>query len=205
MEKFIKMLSKRLSESPLPGAESQDIMMVKPQKMKFYNNQNKIPAAVLILLYPYNEDWLFFLTKRTKIVKHHKGQISLPGGMVEKYESLTSAAIRETSEEIGIKKSNIMILGSLTPLYVPISNFEIFPYIGWILKEPKTKMHHKEVESIIKISINDLLLDKNLKIKKNMFPNLPASIPYFDLGHEKVWGATSMILSEFKSVLKDIL
>ena len=125
--------------------------------------------------------------------------------MVEKNEKLVSAAVRETYEEIGVKKDNIKIIGSLTPLYVPISNFEIFPFIGWTIKEPKTKMHEKEVERIFKISINELLLEKNMKRKKNMFADLTTPIPYFHLDNEMVWGATSMILAEFKSVLKEVL
>ena len=205
MKPFIKKLSKRLSQLPLPGEKSQKLMLARTQKFKLNNKKRKTPAAVLILLYPFKDDWLFFLTKRTKTVEHHKGQISLPGGMVEKNEKLASAAVRETYEEIGVKKDNIKIIGSLTPLYVPISNFEIFPFIGWTIKEPKTKMHEKEVERIFKISINELLLKKNMKRKKNMFADLTTPIPYFHLDNEMVWGATSMILAEFKSVLKEVL
>ena len=86
-----------------------------------------MPAAVLILLYPFDNEWYFFLTKRTKTVEHHKGQISFPYGMVEKSESYKNAALRETFEEIGVSMKEINIIGALTPLYVPVSKFEIFP------------------------------------------------------------------------------
>ncbi len=205
MKWFIKKLSKRLSQLPLPGEKSQKLMLARTQKFKINNKKRKTPAAVLILLYPFQDNWLFFLTKRTETVEHHKGQISLPGGMVEKNEELASAAVRETYEEIGVEKESIKIIGSLTPLYVPISNFEIFPFIGWTLKEPKTKMHDQEVERILKISIDDLLLEENMKRKKNMFADLTTTIPYFHLENEMVWGATSMILAEFKSVLEEVV
>ena len=91
---------------------------------------------------------VFFLTKRTNLVEHHKGQISLPGGMIEKNESYKNAALRETHEEIGVTSDEINILGSLTPLYVPVSKFKIFPFVGWAVKKPKTVMHSIEVDRI---------------------------------------------------------
>ena len=100
---FIKKLSHRLSE-PLPGKAAHNIMMVTPRipfpEINF--DKKGIPASVLILLFPKNKEWHFFLTKRTDTVDHHKGQISLPGGVVENSESLADAALRETHEEIGM-------------------------------------------------------------------------------------------------------
>ncbi|MDP6169218.1 MAG: CoA pyrophosphatase [Candidatus Marinimicrobia bacterium] len=200
---FIENLSKNLNKV-LPGKNAQEKMMVKPRRFRSKENREKgIPASVLLLLYPFNEDWFFFLTKRSKNVEHHKGQISLPGGMVEKNESLIDAAIRETHEEIGINKSKMNIIGRLTSFYVPVSNFEIFPYIGWTDTKPKTMIHDKEVERIFSVSINDLILEKNCKLKEDIFSNQPVTVPYFELGGEMVWGATSMILSEFKHIIKD--
>jgi len=202
---FIENLSKKLKKS-LPGKDAQEKMMVSPRRFrsKKYRMEG-IPASVLLLLYPFNEDWFFFLTKRSENVEHHKGQISLPGGMVEKNESLKNAAIRETYEEIGVDKSKMNIIGHLTSFYVPVSNFEIFPYIGWTDTKPKTMIHDNEVESIFSVSINDLILEKNCKLKEAIFSNQPVTIPYFELNGEMVWGATSMILAEFKYILKDIV
>ena len=77
--------------------------------------KKSMPAAVMILLHYRSKNWHFFLTKRTQEVRHHKGQISFPGGIQEKYESLPKTAIRETEEEIGISASDIKLIGSLTP------------------------------------------------------------------------------------------
>ena len=202
---FIENLSKKLKKG-LPGRDAQEKMMVSPRRFrsKKYRMEG-IPASVLLLLYPFNEDWFFFLTKRSENVEHHKGQISLPGGMVEKNESLKNAAIRETYEVIGVGKSKMYIFGHLTSFYVPVSNFEIFPYIGWTDTKPKTMIHDNEVESIFSVSINDLILEKNCKLKEAIFSNQPVTIPYFELNGEMVWGATSMILAEFKYILKDIV
>ena len=139
------------------------------------------------------------------MVDHHKGQISLPGGVQEGKETLEQTALRETLEEIGIAPNLILLIGKLTPLFIPITGFEIFPFIGWTEKEPITTIHDREVEKIIKVSLSDLVEEKNMKIKKTKIRNIPVSMPYFELNGETVWGATSMILSEFKTVIKDLL
>tara|TARA_B100000945_G_scaffold317928_1_gene321687 strand:- start:652 stop:1272 length:621 start_codon:yes stop_codon:yes gene_type:complete len=201
---FIEALTKRLKRD-LPGKNAQRKMMITPNRFPTENQEyDGIPASVLLLLYPFDGVWFFFLTKRSQDVEHHKGQISFPGGVVEKSESKMDAAIRETNEEIGVDKNNIKIIGSLTPFYIPVSNFHISPYVGWTEEKPHTKVQDAEVKRVFSVSINDLVLEKNLKTKKDFFSNKSVKVPYFDLNGETVWGATSMILSEFKFILKDL-
>ena len=116
--KLIVKLTKVMNKK-LPGKSSHEEMMVRP-KQKFLKKKDPFSAAVLILLYPLGNNWYFYLTKRTKTVEHHKGQISLPGGMLEKGESSQKAAIRETYEELGIKAQVINIIGPLTPFYLSL-------------------------------------------------------------------------------------
>ncbi len=203
---FIKNLSHRLSKD-LPGKSAHDTMMVTPRLPfpKINLVKKGIPASVLILLFPKNNQWHFFLTKRTNTVNHHKGQISLPGGVVETGESLEGAALRETHEEIGVDKKNIHLIGSLSSFYIPVSGFEMFPFIGWVKTEPETSIHDKEVDRIFSSSIQEFMLDKTQKTKKDTLKGFPVNIPYFDMSGETVWGATSMILAEFKLILKEIL
>jgi 8-oxo-dGTP pyrophosphatase MutT (NUDIX family) len=203
---FIKNLSNRLSKD-LPGKSAHDTMMVTPRLPfpKINLVKKGIPASVLILLFPKNNQWHFFLTKRTNTVNHHKGQISLPGGVVETGESLEGAALRETHEEIGVDKKNIHLIGSLSSFYIPVSGFEMFPFIGWVKTEPETSIHDKEVDRIFSSSIQEFMLDKTQKTKKDTLKGFPVNIPYFDMSGETVWGATSMILAEFKLILKEIL
>ena len=203
---FIKNLSNRLSKD-LPGKSAHDTMMVTPRLPfpKINLVKKGIPASVLILLFPKNNQWHFFLTKRTNTVNHHKGQISLPGGVVETGESLEGAALRETHEEIGVDKKNIHLIGSLSSFYIPVSGFEMFPFIGWVKTEPETSIHNKEVDRIFSSSIPEFILDKTQKTKKDTLKGFPVNIPYFDMSGETVWGATSMILAEFKLILKEIL
>ena len=203
---FIKNLSNRLSKD-LPGKSAHDTMMVTPRLPfpKINLVKKGIPASVLILLFPKNNQWHFFLTKRTNTVNHHKGQISLPGGVVETGESLEGAALRETHEEIGVDKKNIHLIGSLSSFYIPVSGFEMFPFIGWVKNKPETSIHDKEVDRIFSSSIQEFMLDKTQKTKKDTLKGFPVNIPYFDMSGETVWGATSMILAEFKLILKEIL
>ena len=187
----------------LPGRISHEVMMVKPG-YKYIEKKAFTPAAVLILLYPSEDKWHFFLTKRTDNVEHHKGQISLPGGMLEKGESHKEAAIRETFEELGVQSRDINIIGPLTPLYIPISNFKIFPFVGWLKSAPKLNIQSKEVSKVFSPSIYSLTDPKTKKIKDSILLGQKVQIPFFNLKNEVVWGATSMILSEFKKILKGI-
>ena len=201
---FIEALTKMLSRD-LPGKSAQRKMMITPNRFPTENQENEgIPASILLLLYPIEEEWFFFLTKRSQDLEHHKGQISFPGGVVEKNESKMNAAIRETNEEIGVDKDVIKIIGNLTPLYIPVSNFHISPYVGWTEEKPHTKVQDAEVKRVFSVSINDLILERNLKTKKDFSSNKSVKVPYFDLNGETVWGATSMILSEFKFILRNM-
>ena len=146
-------LSQRL-EKKLPGVSSQNIMLITPQNSVkyFIPPDNIVLSAVLILLFPIREDIHFFLTKRTNTVQYHKGQISLPGGAKEEGEELIGTALRETDEEIGISSDSIQIIGQLTPLLVPVTGFQIHPFIGFSEHKPEKE----EFSSIIASNNNDV-------------------------------------------------
>jgi len=201
MLSFKDRLKSSLSDA-LPGKVAQKKLMVQPRiPMKWLPLHRKLkPAGTLILLYPENDLIQFFLTQRSKDVEHHKGQISLPGGVQEKDESLVETALRETMEEIGITE-NIEILGKLSALPVPVSGFEIHPFVGWLPQKPKTSIQEKEVEKVFTVSIDELTSEQFKKSKKDTIRGFPVNIPYFQLNGETVWGATSMILSEFKEIV----
>ena len=95
---FIEALTKMLRRD-LEGKSAQQKMMITPNRFPTKSQENEgIPASILLLLYPLEGEWFFFLTKRSQDVEHHKGQISFPGGVVEMNESKMNAAIRETNE-----------------------------------------------------------------------------------------------------------
>ena len=191
----------------LPGKPAQKIMLTKPRNPINYSSNSECPnpAAVLILLFPVKQDIRFFLTKRTNVVQYHKGQISLPGGAWEEGEQLWGTALRETNEEIGVREDHIQFIGELTPLFVPVTGFLIHPFVGWVDEEPETSPDPTEVESLFSASVLSLTDQNSCQCEERTIRGHVFDVPYFQLNRQKVWGATSMILSEFKTVLKEVI
>jgi len=202
---FTQKLEERL-ETDLPGKNSQFKFRVKANQPYNFNNTEKeaIPSAVLILLYEKDGELHFILTERTQTVDSHKGQISLPGGAQEDDEVLSQTAKRETHEEIGIDPSHVNVIGELSPLFVPVTGFLIYPFIGSITQHFDIVIAENEVEAAFSVRLLDLMDDAVEKKEKRELRGFEVEIPYFLLDGKKVWGATAMILSEFKQVLMDI-
>ena len=190
----------------LPGKEShQKMRVIYDQSIELpFSKINSTQAAVLILLYLADNEIYFFLTKRTDELKHHKGQISLPGGTQEGNEKLIDTALRETQEEIGINKTSISIIGTITPLFVPVTGFMIYPFIGYSLNKLDPKPDPVEVATIFSVNISDLLNKENRTTEQRNIRGYDVQVPYFKLNDYQVWGATSMILSEFRDLIKSI-
>jgi len=204
-QRFITQLKITINND-LPGEEShQKMRVIYDQSIELpFLKINSTPAAVLILLYLADNEIYFFLTKRTDDLKHHKGQISLPGGTQEGNEKLIDTALRETQEEIGINKTSISIIGTITPLFVPVTGFMIYPFIGYSLNKLNPKPDPVEVAKIFSVNISDLLNKENRTTEQRNIRGYDVQVPYFKLNDYQVWGATSMILSEFRDLIKFI-
>ena len=204
-QRFITQLKITINKD-LPGEEShQKMRVIYDQSIELpFSKINSTQAAVLILLYLADNEIYFFLTKRTYELKHHKGQISLPGGTQEGNEKLIDTALRETQEEIGINKTSISIIGTITPLFVPVTGFMIYPFIGYSLNKLNPKPDPVEVATIFSVNISDLLNKENQTTEQRNIRGYDVQVPYFKLNDYQVWGATSMILSEFKDLIKSI-
>ena len=204
-QRFITQLKIAINKD-LPGEEShQKMRVIYDQSIELpFSKINSTQAAVLILLYLADNEIYFFLTKRTDELKHHKGQISLPGGTQEGNEKLINTALRETQEEIGINKTSISIIGTITPLFVPVTGFMIYPFIGYSLNKLDPKPDPVEVATIFSVNISDLLNKENRTTEQRNISGYDVQVPYFKLNDYQVWGATSMILSEFRDLIKSI-
>jgi 8-oxo-dGTP pyrophosphatase MutT (NUDIX family) len=204
-QRFITQLKIAINKD-LPGEEShQKMRVIYDQSIELpFSKINSTQAAVLILLYLADNEIYFFLTKRTDELKHHKGQISLPGGTQEGNEKLIDTALRETQEEIGINKTSISIIGTITPLFVPVTGFMIYPFIGYSLNKLDPKPDPVEVATIFSVNISDLLNKENRTTEQRNISGYDVQVPYFKLNDYQVWGATSMILSEFRDLIKSI-
>lgn len=161
-------------------------------------------SAVLILLFKKDGVLHFVLTKRSNYDGIHSGQISFPGGKKEKADSsLEYTALRETYEEIGIPSLNIEVIGPLSELFIPPSNFHVTPFVGFLKSKPDFSPDPTEVASIIEVPVVKLLDENNLRIKHFEVSNHSSiEAPYFQLNDAEVWGATAMILSEFREIVR---
>lgn len=171
-----------------------------PQTIEKYTKTAK-KAAVLCLIYPNKGLLHFTLIKRVEYQGVHSNQIGFPGGKLEAGENSLQAALRETEEEIGLKVPESSILGALTELYIPPSNFLVYPYVAYINTTPTFILDAKEVAYLVEVPLNDLLNSANIKTKEMQLSYGTFNNPYFSLKKEVVWGATAMILSEFRTIL----
>jgi 8-oxo-dGTP pyrophosphatase MutT (NUDIX family) len=209
-QKFIHSVELELLK-PLPGKDIQ-LRMSSIKRLREMMDQSQIikgvKSSVLILLYPcVNEEEIsFVLIQRPSYEGVHGGQISLPGGRSEdKDKDLNETALREANEEIGIDPDKIKTIGTLTELYIPPSNYLVLPFLGYTYEKPIFKPDPQEVAEIIEIKLNDFLNDNNIRYKDIFVrPGLHVYGPCFEIENHTIWGATAMILNEFREILKKI-
>ena len=160
-------------------------------------------AAVMILLYPGATDWQLPLTRRPAQLRPHGGQISLPGGVVERPETSEQAAVRELEEELGVEAHRVQILGRLSDLYVFASNNLVTPWIGFTTSAPNWRPETAEVAEVLEISVGHLVDRTSSRVRIREKNGVQFRSPYIACGDHDVWGATSMILGEFIAALRD--
>lgn len=162
-------------------------------------------SAVAIVMYSTEISHEIVLIQRPDYIGAHGGQISFPGGKRDVGDlDLKATAIRECHEEIGISLEDSIFLGQLTPVYIPVSNFHVEPYLFYCDQIPLFVKDEREVQHIFSISIADLLHDgtissMEIEIKGD---RLYKDIPCFLINEKKIWGATALILSELKEILR---
>ncbi len=177
------------------------------KRMKKQREQAR-KAAVMALFYPAKDkstNLLLMLRKTYKGV--HSNQVGFPGGKVEKEdENLLYTALRETYEEVGVPISKVKVMGELSSIYIPPSNFEVQPYIGLYPNPTPFVIQESEVEHLVEVSLQDFMDDSKISTQ-NLTTSYAVNIdvPAFKLNGYVVWGATAMIMSELKELLKQLL
>jgi 8-oxo-dGTP pyrophosphatase MutT (NUDIX family) len=158
----------------------------------------------MVLLFPSNGALRFVLTRRSDQVAAHKGQVSLPGGGRQAGETLQQTALREAGEELGIDAGTAQVLGRLSPLYVPVSNYCVHPFVGYAASAPVLQPNPDEVAAVLEVPLSALLDKANRGVQYWDEPGFGGGrrIPCFSLGGWLVWGATAMILAEMAAVLE---
>jgi 8-oxo-dGTP pyrophosphatase MutT (NUDIX family) len=160
------------------------------------------PSGVLLLICPSGDELYVCLIKRSATMKIHAGQIGFPGGKQEKGDSGPQAtALRETTEEIGLPSGNIRILGNLTPLYVSVSNFMIYPFVGWTSAIPRFPLNHREVEKLLFFPLLGHIARPTIEFREMETVSGILRVPGIPFEGEFIWGATAMILAEFMDII----
>lgn len=183
--------------------------LMSPFKIKnrtelLHSNPNPRIGGVMIMIFNKNEEAHFTLIKRPVYEGVHSGQIAFPGGSQDPEDtSIEATAIRELEEEVGIGSTHLEIIGQLSKIYIPPSRFLVTPVVGVLTEKPRFKKDNFEVDEIIEVPVS-LLFDDRIIKHGNIHTqnNYKIKSPYFDIFGHQVWGATAIILSEFKSIMK---
>lgn len=200
---------KQETAKKLPGIEAHKFMLPEGRNIPdnyLQNIANYKQSAVFALLFQEEQSVHLLLTQRHQYEGKHSGQISFPGGKKEEADdSLLTTAFRETYEEVGIHKQNIELISALSPLYIPVSNFFVQPYLGYINQLPELNLNEREVKSIVKFPLHELNNPQLIKVKKiEASSGLFLTVPTFEIGEHTIWGATAMMLREIGELIKPL-
>jgi 8-oxo-dGTP pyrophosphatase MutT (NUDIX family) len=192
----------------LPGRTSHMKLAPFPARLDYIIPEDVHNAAVLILLYFKNDELHFPLITRHPHSPHdkHRGQIALPGGRTDTSDTNTwYTSVRECSEEIGVDRDYIELLGALTPIYIPVSHHHVYPYVGFSNQELKFTIQPEEIDAIHEIPLSTLLDQEIRKVQELITTDGPLrQVPTLQIENLVVWGATGMILEEFTDVIMSV-
>ncbi len=209
MDKFIESLKNELKK-PLPGPTAHRVMAPLSRVVDQDFSEIKKTAkhsAVLVLLYPQNNSWYIVLMERNTYNGAHSGQISFPGGRVEKEDvTLEDTALREFEEEMGVAIPRENIVGQLSELYIPPSNFYVQPYLAFSLSRPEFIPQKKEVKNVVTMPLDRLLKKTSKSVQKVTVSGsgFKLNAPAYSIDNLVIWGATAMMLSELEFLIKRI-
>lgn len=204
---LLSILNQKLQE-PLPSKEALEMMFPRIKSMPEKLPSDAKMSAVMILLFHKNEEWHFLTIRRTEDGHAHSGQISFPGGRQEPSDKdLLETALRETFEEIGIEQNRIKPIGALSPVYIPVSNYQVFPYLGFVEELNEFTLSIDEVKEVIEIPLSIILAPQSkvlAEISTSLEPNFKIKVNAYKLPDETIiWGATAIIIAELELILKN--
>jgi 8-oxo-dGTP pyrophosphatase MutT (NUDIX family) len=201
---FIEKLKGSLKN--LPGTDVQWIMASSDRLMKDFPlnpGPDAREAGVLILLYPSGKAVRTVFIQRPEYPGIHGGQISFPGGKKEHHDkTIIDTALRESQEEAGIIPVEIQIIGTLTPLFIPVSNTIVTGVAGWTDQRPEFIPDSREVDFLIEADLAPFLDTSMIRSKSMLLNGQTVTIRYFDYNGFVIWGATAMILNELLEIIK---
>lgn len=205
MNKFADNLKNEILKG-LPGTEVQWQMASSDRMVRNFPRtpgKDARAASVLILLYPYNESVYTVFMQRPDYNGVHGGQISFPGGKQEPSDkNAIHTAIREAKEETGVNPEEITVLGTLTPLFIPVSNILVTPVVAWINEKPHFSHDAEEVVFLFDADLKRFYDTTLVKVKPVKIGTETLDVKYYDYEGHMIWGATAMILHELLVILR---
>lgn len=179
------------------------------EALKKLNKDHLTPkiAAVLMLVYPKNNQSHIVLIIRNSYPGVHSSQIAFPGGKSELFDkNLANTALRETEEEIGVEMSSVEIVRPFSEVFIPPSNFMVTPFLGYTEKTPQFVLQPDEVAGIIEMPLQNLFDDRIVVQRKLMTSySIAVDVPAFKVKEHIVWGATAMMISELKDTFRMVI
>jgi 8-oxo-dGTP pyrophosphatase MutT (NUDIX family) len=199
---FTSQLTKKL-KYPLPGESAHRIMQASSKlRLNFKPNARTRKSAVLVLFYPHKDEIYFPLILRPAYDGVHSGQVAFPGGRYEPTdEDLVRTALREAQEEIGLRLTDVKVLGILTELFIPASNFYVLPVIATMPYRPDFYPDPREVEDIFEIKLEEISDVNIIGSSDIQIRGEQVHAPHYMVQGYKIWGATAMMISELLTVL----
>lgn len=198
-------LAQRLKQ-PLPGRAA--LRPLEPELSHGRHCQPAPPtareAAVLALLYPHEGSWRVPLTLRPETMADHAGQVSFPGGLIEPGEDAAAAALREYEEELGASAADVELLGTLSPIYLFVSNFAVTPWVGITDRRPAFEPNPIEVAELLEPPLEWLADRSSRGLDVIRRGRLEFATPHFDWQGRRIWGATGMMLAELAALWGEI-
>lgn len=194
---LISLIISRMNR-PLPGYHSHNQVMNhrKPIADINFEKLNPKKSAVLLHLYPFQEQLHISYIERPTYNGVHSNQISFPGGKFEEQdESLMYTAIREANEEVNVDPKEVEVIGSLSEIYIPPSNFLVKPYISFQKTRPNFIADIREVQQVIEIPL-EYLLSQELGNHQIIRGTETAQVKGYLINGKVMWGATAMITKE---------
>lgn len=192
---------------PLPGIEAQKELAIVSRRTFARTPQNAKQAAVCAVLYPHSDHIvrIAFIQRAHHDQDRHSGQISFPGGQVEQQDAnLMQTALRELHEEIGIEVGDDQILGALSSLYIPVSNFLVHPYVIALNEKPEVLLQESEVAEIFGFDLHKLMQTPILRKEISGHGYTIPDAPYFNIEGRTLWGATAMMTNELLTVVRSM-
>jgi 8-oxo-dGTP pyrophosphatase MutT (NUDIX family) len=203
----IEKLKQRL-HTALPGKAAQSKMMSRVGNTLGETPLDAKPSAVLVVLFQKENDWHILYIQRAKDGHAHSGQIGFPGGKQEPEDAdMKATALREAQEEVGIMSNEVTIIGSLTPLYIPVSNFNVHPFVAVATTTLHYRLQTSEVARVLEIPVKKIVqpdTKKEVTVTSPIDKNFSRKVPAYLLEEEIIlWGASAMITAELELLLKE--